>query len=368
MSKKKLLIDAIFIGSGGAINHLVNLLLHYDNKSFESITVIGTAKLLNHIPSHIKIRKESNFFINNGRLLKFIWSILFMKKYLKKNNIDLLFGLNGINFCNYDKFVGLSQNLLPFNKSEYSKLIFSPLFVLKLILIRKFQIRSYDNSVGFIFLTKYALEIFKKYSQKKINTLIVPHGINKSYFATKTDYNFLGNIKLLSISPIEQYKNFDKLIPVLTEFNKNNKNKIFLTIYGSFETGIRSLKNEIKKNKFDQYITLKGSVDSLFIAKNIHNFDIFIFPSTCENFPITLLEASAAKIPILCSDVKPMNEILKNSAFFFDPYSRKSIINALNNSMDIVKRQNISKNAFKLLNRYNWKDVSSLTFSFINKI
>ena len=40
--------------------------------------------------------------------------------------------------------------------------------------------------------------------------------------------------------------------------------------------------------------------------------NIFIFASSCENMPITLIEGMASGLPIACSDRGPMPEVLQD--------------------------------------------------------
>ena len=51
------------------------------------------------------------------------------------------------------------------------------------------------------------------------------------------------------------------------------------------------------------------------IIKELINSDLFIFASSCENLPNTLLEAMASSIPIISSSKGPMREILEKSLF-----------------------------------------------------
>src|SRR5690606_24895104 len=53
--------------------------------------------------------------------------------------------------------------------------------------------------------------------------------------------------------------------------------------------------------------------------------DVFVFASSCENLPITLLEGMAAGLPIACSDRGPMPEVLQDGGAYFDPEDPEAI-------------------------------------------
>ena len=47
--------------------------------------------------------------------------------------------------------------------------------------------------------------------------------------------------------------------------------------------------------------------------------NLFVFASSCENMPNTLVEAMAIGLPIACSDRGPMPEVLRDGGVYFDP-------------------------------------------------
>jgi glycosyltransferase involved in cell wall biosynthesis len=57
--------------------------------------------------------------------------------------------------------------------------------------------------------------------------------------------------------------------------------------------------------------------------------DIFVFASSCENMPNTLIEGMAAGLKIACSSRGPMPEVLKDAGYYFDPESPVSISKAI---------------------------------------
>ena len=101
----------------------------------------------------------------------------------------------------------------------------------------------------------------------------------------------------------------------------------------------------------------------------IHNIsDIFIFASSCENMPNTLIEAMAAGMPIACSERGPMPEVLQDGGLFFNPEDSESIaasIEKLLNDDDL--RIQLGKRAEKLSRDYSWKKCSDQTWEFLKK-
>ena len=57
----------------------------------------------------------------------------------------------------------------------------------------------------------------------------------------------------------------------------------------------------------------------------LKNSDLFVFASSCENMPNTLLEAMSTGLPIACSFRGPMIEVLKDGGLYFNPEEPSSI-------------------------------------------
>jgi glycosyltransferase involved in cell wall biosynthesis len=98
-------------------------------------------------------------------------------------------------------------------------------------------------------------------------------------------------------------------------------------------------------------------------------FDIFIFASSCENMPVTLVEAMAVGLPIACSNRGPMPEVLEDGGVYFDPENPNSIAEAVEQLVQSpALRTKFAGKAKVLSEQYNWKRGSDETFTFIEDI
>lgn len=62
--------------------------------------------------------------------------------------------------------------------------------------------------------------------------------------------------------------------------------------------------------------------------------DGFVFPSTCESCPMSILEAQALGVPVASSNVGAMPEVSGDAAVYFDPADPRDIARALRQLMD----------------------------------
>ena len=129
---------------------------------------------------------------------------------------------------------------------------------------------------------------------------------------------------------------------------------------------------KILKDKIDivdpagEYIFDEGFISNDNLGPFFKKANIFIFASSCENMPNTLIEAMSSGIPILCSDRGPMPEVLKDGGLYFDPESVHSIENSIKIFINDENLRNktaiISK---KLSEKYSWERCAQETWAFL---
>ena len=76
--------------------------------------------------------------------------------------------------------------------------------------------------------------------------------------------------------------------------------------------------NTIAKKEFISY---HNELDHYEICKKLHQSDLFVFASSCENFRYCTLEGMSSGLPIVCSNLSPMKDIMPKETLLFDPYN-----------------------------------------------
>jgi glycosyltransferase involved in cell wall biosynthesis len=136
-------------------------------------------------------------------------------------------------------------------------------------------------------------------------------------------------------------------------------------------TGKAQLKFEktIKTIHENEYLVQHEFITHSKLPQLIQGKDIFIFASSCENMPNTLIEGMSSGLPIACSNRGPMPEVLQDGGVYFDPENVEEIENAILKIItDPVDRMRISKRALELSNFYSWKRCSRETFEYLIEI
>jgi glycosyltransferase involved in cell wall biosynthesis len=92
-----------------------------------------------------------------------------------------------------------------------------------------------------------------------------------------------------------------------------------------------------------------GSISFLgFVPEAVQMFrgiDLLVMPSRSEGFPITLLEAMAAEVPVLVSDIEVYREILGNSGAFYEPENIGMLVDEISRFIQLSKEGRIRDQA-----------------------
>ena len=138
----------------------------------------------------------------------------------------------------------------------------------------------------------------------------------------------------------------------------------------AYAPALKKLLAKIEKlDPKSEFIHYDGKVDHNYLPNILQKADMFLFASSCENMPNVLLEGMAAGLPIACSNLGPMPEVLGNAGIYFNPEDSVNISEVVGKF--IVSAELRNQNAqmsFELARKYSWDTCASQTFQFLNFI
>lgn len=97
------------------------------------------------------------------------------------------------------------------------------------------------------------------------------------------------------------------------DYNYNSINLDFIGEGVSY-TCLNKLVSDYQLNECVHFLGLK---DRTYIYNHLKDYDLLVQPSIYEGFGLTIVEAMAAKVPVLVSDVYGPLEVIKNGSFGF---------------------------------------------------
>jgi glycosyltransferase involved in cell wall biosynthesis len=198
-----------------------------------------------------------------------------------------------------------------------------------------------------ISVTYEACDDFCNFSSQKEEEILKKYAIIKPY--------------LLYVGNAYPHKNLEKLILVFGELQKKIAD-INLVLVGKEDYFFQKLKRAIAERKQGIGIIFTGFIPDQELDAVYKNSLAYVFPSLYEGFGLPPLEAMAKGVPVISSDHPCMQEILGNSAIYFDAQNRKEILEKL---IEIIKntelRKELVQKGYAQIKKYSWQIMAKKT-------
>ena len=375
----KLGINASRARSGGARTHLLGILTQVEprNFGFSEVHVWAHSSLIESLPVYPWLIKHQVSVADKALLTQLLWERYQLPGLIEQRQCDVLLNVDAGSVCRFSPAVTMSRDMLSYEPGEIERYGMS-FARLRLVGLKYVQNASLRAAKGVIFLTKYAGTVIQRSAGKLNNVAYIPHGVsdvfrsirNTAFQTAQTDQP----IRCLYISNVAPYKHQWHVADAVRMLrNKGHKLTLTLTGGGSAAGAEKALErlNEALDihDPLREYVVVLGYVKQGDLPALMQQADIFVFASSCENMPNTLVEAMAAGLPIACSNRGPMPEVLEDGGLYFDPEDPKSIssaIESLISSPDAATKH--AARAKEIAGRYGWDTCAEQTFRFLSQV
>jgi glycosyltransferase involved in cell wall biosynthesis len=366
-------IDACRIRSGGGLAHLLGILKegNPDKYGVSKVYIWSHARLLEALPEAEWLVKINPPMLQKSLPHQLIWQWKMLPKEARRAGCDILFTADASTLCCFRPSVVLSQDMQSYEAGIMNQYGLS-IKRLRLIIIGILQTLSMKRADGVIFLTNYAKGSIERATGNIENSAVIPHGIDSEFrriVLTRTWPVEEEEVRCVYISNAAMYKHQWVVVRAIGKLRKRGVAVQLLLVGGGNGLAKKLLKNAISEmDRFGRFVECREFVPHREIPGILANADLCIFASSCENMPITLMEAMAAGLPIACSNRGPMPEVLCDGGLFFNPEDPDSIAEATEKIIkDELLRKRLSKRAKEISEQYSWTRCADETWAFITE-
>ncbi len=167
------------------------------------------------------------------------------------------------------------------------------------------------------------------------------------------------DIMLLSVGELNENKNHEIVIRALG--NLKSSGKLSDNVY-YFICGIGDKENDL--NSLIRDIGLSDKVKLIGYHSNISDYydaaDVFVFPSFREGLSVSLMEAMASGLPVVCSKIRGNTDLIdEQGGRLFEPNDDKSVADAIG-TMIAADRHTVGQ--------YNREKIKMCDISNVNKL
>lgn len=167
---------------------------------------------------------------------------------------------------------------------------------------------TYRKRHTLIAVSETVLNDYRKYIGVKGEAIVLYNFVEDRFFAAAPKKYVSNNqLKLIAVGSLKKQKNYEFLINAFRELPLN----ITLDIYG--DGPLRE--NLVNMAAGNTAIRFCGNHSS--IEKVLLQYDLFVMSSLYEGHPIALMEAAAAGLPILVTDIPVLVEALGEKGLYF---------------------------------------------------
>jgi glycosyltransferase involved in cell wall biosynthesis len=163
---------------------------------------------------------------------------------------------------------------------------------------------------------------------------------------------------VLSVSSVYPYKNYPRLIEAWTQLARRRPATPDLVIVGDNQDARAYAEMQAARaaaGDLAERIHFVGEVAHADVPRWYAHADLFAFPSYLESFGMPLLEAMAAEVPLVCSDLPVFREIAQDAAFYADPFDASSLARAIEEALFVPgAREFLVKQGRERVKAFTW--------------
>ena len=189
-------------------------------------------------------------------------------------------------------------------------------------------------------------------------TLLIHNGINTDIFEKKELSQPTTTVTITFVGRLVYGKGVQDLILTFPEITRKSKVRLLIIGDGSYRPELERLAQNIDKGK----ILFLGTKEPKEIAELLSTTDIFVNPSYSEGLPTSVLEAGAAGLPIVATDVGGTREIIEDgkNGFLIPPGDSRALKEKV---CQLIKnkelRENLGRNIQQFVKKnFDWDEIA----------
>lgn len=201
---------------------------------------------------------------------------------------------------------------------------------------------------------------------KKIS--LIPNGVDVEKFdkiKTKKNKPF----KLIFVGRLHPQKGLQYLLSALAIL-KNKSLNVYLTLVGDGNL-LPTLKKSAIELGILSILLFKGKLSEDKLISEYKSSHLFVLPSIYEGQPLTLLEAWAAKLPVIVTNVGANSDMVENgkNGYLVPPRDPKRLAEIIKKVLEDSKRDLLGENGYlKVKNNFSWEKAAYATNEIYLKV
>ena len=170
---------------------------------------------------------------------------------------------------------------------------------------------------------------------------------------------------LIYVGNAYPHKNLEKLLEAFKILTMNYELKtrnLKLILVCSRDVFWQRLAKQMHDQKLNDSVLMTGYIPARELSVLFRQAKAYVFPSLSEGFGIPGLNAMAAGLPVVCSNIPTLKEVYGDAAMYFNPHSPKDIAAKIQEVItDQQLRSDLIENGREQVQKYSWLKMARQT-------
>lgn len=218
-------------------------------------------------------------------------------------------------------------------------------------------------------------DILKFYPRVKAeNIRVIYHGFDPDVYEKARDRKKEEAIKerlgvkgpyLIYIGAIQPRKNLERLVEAFGRI-KQNRPDLKLVLVGEKAWLSEGVFKKIETSAYKKDIICPGRLDFESLGHLLRAAEVFVFPSLYEGFGIPVLEAFAARVPVISANNSSLPEVGGEAAVYFDGKSTADLAEKIEKILtDENLRKTCVEKGVERIKKFSWEKCARETLDYL---
>lgn len=267
------------------------------------------------------------------------------------------------------KFIVTIHDLIHHKFSQYATTKNPIIFKLKRFAYKKVITHAVIKSAKILTPSNYVKdEIVKIFEINPDKIVVAYEAAEEEYFTRQPGNPDTRQPTLIYVGNAYPHKNLERLLDAIKILNENSTSlpshkPINLVIVCPRDVFSQRLNHQIRERNLTKFVEVKGYLPTKSLIRLFAKATAYVSPSLSEGFGIPGLNAMAAGLPVVCSNMPTLKEVYGDAALYFNPYEAQDIAAKIAKVItDKKTKSDLIKQGREQVKKYSWQKMARQTF------